>query len=281
MKKRLRTCIFNNVIIWTFTLAIILFTNACDMEEREWEKALNSDSIEKYEHYLAKYPEGKHAAEADTILIELRDWKAASSANTLDVLKNYLTKYPGGRYNQAANDQLDSLFAQLEKKAFEEANKINTYKSYMGFIKNFPDGFYADSAKNLRNKLLLTEFRPDMLLFIGHPGVDPSNGIWRGKLKFSLGKDGVFTGMIYFITPDPEEENVAVIVNDNQGLPAGIEKGKIYIWLGEEQFILWKTFDVMKGDNEQLKAARDKIAKQLGLGKSGETLEEIPFYHPN
>jgi len=238
MYKRHNECLSNYMLYLIYTLAILLFINACTSDENEWKKAINSNTIESYENYLAQYPKGKHADTVSVILIELHDW--------------------------------------------DDVKKINTYNSFTKFLNEYPEGSKSDSALLMAHDRLVAEFRPDVILFIGlckfPPGLGPGYGVWRGKLKFGFSEGGIFTGGISFIEPDPSVENIAIVVNDTTGLPPILEKGKVYIWQGGENFIFWRKFEVE--DNEDLLSTRKKITKQLGLNaNSGDSPEKIPFYH--
>jgi len=261
-------------IVLSLNLLTLMFLFACNPENREWTRATDKGTIEAFEQYLVQYPKGEHATEASSILKEIRIWDSVTIANTTAAYQHYISLYPGGQYDTLANEQLNIL----ETKAFKEAGKIDTYNSYDQFLIEFPDGHYADTATQLAHLRLVSEFRPDVILFIGFLGYDPLYGVWKGKLGFSLGQGGVFTGKLSFIPPDPSKEEVAVVVNDTTDMPSCLEKGKIYVWKGDEKFIFLRSFDVPVGKNENMNSLRDKLAEELNIkGSSGEVAEPIPF----
>jgi hypothetical protein len=94
-----------------------------------WAKAQQADSAKAYEDYLAYYPAGKYAAQAERQLDALREdgfWENAKAKDSELGYENYLRKYAGtGKYLEQARQRLDALHArQLERRRWlEQANQ--------------------------------------------------------------------------------------------------------------------------------------------------------------
>jgi len=97
-------------------LLAILSLSAC--EKRDWGKAQQTNSIEGYKAYMAKYPKGKFAADA-TKAIEGLEWKKAGTDNTADAFQAFIDKYP----NSPNVAEAQAKIAELKQAALVEMEK--------------------------------------------------------------------------------------------------------------------------------------------------------------
>jgi len=77
---------FPVVLACVVMLLAVLSLSGC--EKRDWGKAQQTNSIEAYKSYLAKYPKGKFVKEAGEA-VEKLTWDKAKAANTLDAVQAY------------------------------------------------------------------------------------------------------------------------------------------------------------------------------------------------
>lgn len=123
-------------------------------EDNAWKNAQLQNTINSYNEYLDKYPNGKFIFEAENILSQLEEdnvWDNAQMQNTIKSYNDYLNKYPNGKYTLEAKDKI----SQLEV----DANEIEE-------VLNNPGAFPADTIRNYLSEGLLTT---DLLIQKGIP----------------------------------------------------------------------------------------------------------------
>ena len=96
---------------------------AARQEAAAWQTAAEANTIPSYEGYLAKFPTGKNASEAQTRIERLRAeearqqasaadeaaWNAARATDTGDAYQQYLTSFPQGAHVPEAIAKLEEL----------------------------------------------------------------------------------------------------------------------------------------------------------------------------
>jgi outer membrane protein assembly factor BamD (BamD/ComL family) len=122
-------------------------------DKHAWQEAQLIDTIEGYEEYLDKYPEGesvKSAQERIGILKkDLKAWEQAQTIDTVQVYELYTGEYPDGRYVAEANDRV--TFLKKAAAAWQKTQEVNSMEVYQQFIKNYPGcKAAADAAEFLK-----------------------------------------------------------------------------------------------------------------------------------
>ena len=115
-------------------------------EADDWIACQNTGTLAAYLGFVAKYPNGKHTAEAKqniTFLEEEEAWKTACQTNTLPAYYVYDRQYPQGRYTRQALTLIREL---EEEKAWATAQQRNTFSSYRKYTLNYPEGKYRKEA---------------------------------------------------------------------------------------------------------------------------------------
>ena len=88
-----------NDLVLAMTLAgmLALATLAgCSCEKIDWKSAEAADTVEGYDHFLERHPEGTLAVQARARVAQLnedRDWKKAIAADTADAYKQFLAQH--------------------------------------------------------------------------------------------------------------------------------------------------------------------------------------------
>lgn len=93
-------------------VAIACLSAGCSRQDAAWRQAESAGTETAYAAYLAAYPDGLHAADAERRLAELRhdrEWSRAERLGTPESYQRYLARHPGGRHAGAARERL-SLF---------------------------------------------------------------------------------------------------------------------------------------------------------------------------
>jgi hypothetical protein len=77
----------------------------CATVEGDFQAATEQDSIEAYQDFLKRHPNGEYASKAEQslkTLVEERAWDEATAANTQAAYEEYLRRYPEGSRSQEA-----------------------------------------------------------------------------------------------------------------------------------------------------------------------------------
>ena len=133
---------FKEVLLFVIIFA---FISSCATMHRNWEAAKSTDTIQAYEEFLKRYPEGKFSDEACSRLEELY-FQRATKANTIEVYREFLKRYPWGRFSDKARSRLEELY-------FQRASKTNTIEAYEEFLKHYPKGRFSEKACSRIKKL--------------------------------------------------------------------------------------------------------------------------------
>src|SRR5579875_768831 len=78
-------------------LVLGLFLIACSSGEADWQKATTANTIDAYQDFLKKHPNGQHADEARSRIHTIEDdqaWMAAINADTQQGFEQYLHNEP-------------------------------------------------------------------------------------------------------------------------------------------------------------------------------------------
>lgn len=81
-------------------------------------------------------------------------WKEIENRNTKSGYELYLAEYPNGRFAKAAKDRITEFNNQeairlknIEKNKWQDAAQQNTRESYNDYLNSYPNGEYANSAR--------------------------------------------------------------------------------------------------------------------------------------
>ena len=141
-------------------------------ENKEWEIAKKSNTIQSLQNYINDYyPGGKHVEDAI--------WMKTKLTNTIDSYKNYISISKNSKYINEVEEAIWDIaksekylgiyesYASLYKngKFIKEAEdsiwyhvKIaNTFYLYKGYIDQFPNGKYINEAKSAQKKVGLKD----------------------------------------------------------------------------------------------------------------------------
>jgi len=102
-----RTTSYSCFLVFLMVLVISAFTsysraqNLDNVENLDWEQAKVHHTVESYNTFLSKYPNGKFSSKARIRLEEL-DWNKAKTSHTTQSFDVFLSKHPTGRYTDEA-----------------------------------------------------------------------------------------------------------------------------------------------------------------------------------
>ena len=84
----------------------------CHREQSDWQKARAANTLQSYEQYLAKYPNGSFATQAEARLAQVeedQDWQKASAANTPESYQAFLRQHPQGKWAEEARIRIENF----------------------------------------------------------------------------------------------------------------------------------------------------------------------------
>jgi hypothetical protein len=99
-------------VVTTVLLALALAASACSRQQSDWQKARETNTIEAYEQFLKRYPNGDFTAQAQAHLKDLyteRDWQKARDADTPDAYQTFLTQHPEGKLADEARTRIENF----------------------------------------------------------------------------------------------------------------------------------------------------------------------------
>ena len=104
-----------NALIVAMTLASVLALTAlagCSREKIDWKSAEAADTVEGYDHFLERHPDGELAPQARARVAQLnedRDWKKASAADTADAYRQFLAQHDSGKWSEEARIRVENF----------------------------------------------------------------------------------------------------------------------------------------------------------------------------
>ena len=154
----------------------IIFMFSCASEKSDFAKAEKENSIQAYETFLQKYPQGEHKAKARRHIHELA-FQFATQRDSLHVYKEFLKKYPESEFLTKANERIEDLTYQMAKQKDE-------LQSYQDFLKEYPISKYLSEAKQRIDQLILESTRIEGKVFRSN-----NNELFLNALVFLKQKD--------------------------------------------------------------------------------------------
>jgi len=104
-----------NALVVATTLAglLALATLAgCSREKIDWKSAESADTVEGYDHFLERHPEGELATQARARVAQLnedQDWKRATGADTADAYRQFLAEHESGKWAEEARIRVENF----------------------------------------------------------------------------------------------------------------------------------------------------------------------------
>ncbi|MEJ1963016.1 MAG: hypothetical protein WDO56_16280 [Gammaproteobacteria bacterium] len=104
-----------NALLVTATLVgvLALATLAgCSREKIDWKSAESADTVEAYDHFLERHPDGELSTQARARVAQLneeRDWKRAAAADTADAYRQFLAQHDSGKWAEEARIRVENF----------------------------------------------------------------------------------------------------------------------------------------------------------------------------
>ena len=104
-----------NALLVAMTLASVLALTTlagCSREKIDWKSAEAADTVEGYDHFLERHPDGALATQARARVAQLnedRDWKKATAVDTADAYRQFLAQHDGGKWAEEARIRVENF----------------------------------------------------------------------------------------------------------------------------------------------------------------------------
>ncbi|MBK7409917.1 MAG: caspase family protein [Saprospirales bacterium] len=116
-------------------------------EGADWEACQRVGTLVNFEAFLAKYPEGQYAGEAQEKIALLRDqeaWEAAKSQQSISAYLQYRKDNPEGKYRDEALETIQQI---EEDQSWQHAQRKKSIFEYENYLEKYPAGRYAQEAQ--------------------------------------------------------------------------------------------------------------------------------------
>lgn len=208
-------------------LLLVFVIVGCTSVEKDWEETHKADSVEAYEQFLVRYPEGKYSKDAQSRLVVLRHtkaWQEAKNINTAEGYERFLKSYPQSEFIEEAK----------VRQEWSKLKALGEPRALLNFLESHPEGPLAEEEKDLHNLLrigrlsvLTTQQIGDdpVKLFIRHPGRFTIEGPPEKRGSYSVvGLDGAWYQVGTFVS-----QSTGVLYSQAKGY------GAEHVWLGPFQ----------------------------------------------
>lgn len=95
-------------------------------------------------------------------------WNTALEVNTTEAFTHFLEKYPDSIHVAEAKKRIDDLINAEEEAAYQHACSLDTVVAYFDFLEKYPDGKHADAANQAMKKLEMQEQRRNAEKALAH-----------------------------------------------------------------------------------------------------------------
>jgi cell division protein FtsN len=104
----------NALVVATILMSVLALATlaGCSREKLDWKSAESADTVEGYDHFIERHPEGELAAQARARVAQLnedRDWKRATAADTADAYRQFLAQHESGKWAEEARIRVENF----------------------------------------------------------------------------------------------------------------------------------------------------------------------------
>lgn len=99
-------------VLMAFLMVSLVWASGCSRRQQEWEAARSADTLQAYQRFLASFPDGEFASQAQARVRELQeaeDWQKAMRADTPEAYQQFVTRHPQGRNSDEARIRIGNL----------------------------------------------------------------------------------------------------------------------------------------------------------------------------
>jgi len=127
---------------------------SCSSEKSSWKRTQEDDTVQAYQSFLKKYPQGDFTRTAIE-KVEQLEFAKAETENTIEAYEAFVSNYPQAAQAEKAN-------RWIEDYVFNKATETTTVESLSAFLKRFPNGNHVKEAR-AKKQMLLFGFEAEVL----------------------------------------------------------------------------------------------------------------------
>ncbi|MFN2167611.1 MAG: serine/threonine-protein kinase, partial [Anaerolineae bacterium] len=142
---------------------------ADEEERRQWQAALQADTVMGYRRFIERYPDSiyRDQAQVQLNILDEQAWEKLSAEDTRPAYEEYLQQFPAGLHEAAALrriEQIDAARAAAERRRLERERQDNeawdaaraerSIASMQGYIDEWPAGLHIEEAQRTLRQLL-------------------------------------------------------------------------------------------------------------------------------
>ncbi len=126
-----------------FTIMVL----ACAMEKSDFSKAERANSIEAFQAFIEKYPQGKLLPDAMKKIHQLA-YESAKAKDSIQVYLDFQQKYPETEFTSTVNERIQELAYQVVK----TKDSLHLYREYQA---KYPESMFSREIDNRIESILL------------------------------------------------------------------------------------------------------------------------------
>ena len=265
----------DRLVLGVLIVMTLVLNTSCKNEQKEWERIQTSNSIIAIENFINDFPDSQHLADAK----ELLSYSKLMNDSTIANYEQFINQYPTSKKLDEIGKRLIDLKADSAYKAAVKVDSISVFES---FLNMYPKSKNVRNAKEKLRCLLIKNLVPDWVVvmsgkllidedyyskhedyFSKHPNEPiPDDKIKPGGTWYGINSQYSMNGFsLEWITPNPKEQKVVLLILDNKRLPEALQMNKAYLWREGKDFVF------IKDVNPNLDI--EELLKQLGLNDHG------------
>ncbi len=122
-------------------------------ENSRYTDILDSRDLEKYESFIADYPNSIHTQEIAKRADEVRRWNSAKQADSIPAYKDYLNTTEFHWFDAEANNCIREHGKELERDSWNSVCSVGTLDAYESYLAQNPETAYMDECREAINRL--------------------------------------------------------------------------------------------------------------------------------
>jgi len=136
-------------ILFILTICLVCSTSVLSQSKKKWEQTQSLNSIEAYQDFIKKYPQGKYVESAKQELAQL-EFVKAKELNTITAYEDFIKKTSNKQLINEAKIQIVNIQEQEE---FIKVKETKSFIDILNFLGKYPGSIHEKELKQLFEKL--------------------------------------------------------------------------------------------------------------------------------
>lgn len=94
------------------SVLLLSLLGGCSREKIDWKSAEAADTVEAYDHFLERHPDGELATQARARVAQLnedRDWQRATGTDSVESYRDFLAQHENGKWAEEARIRIENF----------------------------------------------------------------------------------------------------------------------------------------------------------------------------